>query len=286
MSRADWALLLLLSVLWGGSFLFVALALRGLAPLTLVWLRVALAALVLLAVLRAGGTALPPRRAWGALAVMGLVNNALPFTLIAVAQGQIDAGLAATLNATTPLFTVIVAAAAGVERVGGLRVAGVLAGLAGVAALMGGGAGAPGAQALCLGAALLYALAGVWGRRLAGLGLSPPAAAFGMLASAALWLAPVVLIHDTPFTRDAPGAAALASVAALAVLCTALAYLIYFRLLARAGAVNLSLVTFLIPVSAIATGVAFLAEHVGPAQVAGLVLIGVGLWLVTRGARA
>ncbi|HMO70548.1 MAG TPA: DMT family transporter [Paracoccaceae bacterium] len=282
MGRADLARLFLLSLLWGGSFLFVALALRGLEPLTLVWLRVAGAAAVLGLVLWATGRAFPPRTAWPAMTVMGALNCAVPFVLITLAQRDLDAGLAAILNAMTPLFTVLVAALAGEERATLRRLAGVCLGLAGVAALIGGGAGAPAAQALCLAAALSYGLASVWGRRLPRMGLSATASAFGMLAAAAAILLPLVLAIDRPFARALPGAGPLLAVAALAVLCTALAYLLYFRLLADGGAVSLSPVTFLIPASALPLRVLFLVATPGRPAAAGLGLILAGLWCVLR----
>lgn len=282
MGHAEWALLLMLSLLWGGSFFLVEVALAGLPPLTIVWLRVTLAAMVLAATLAASRMAFPPRAAWGALAVMGLANCALPFTLFAVAQGQIASGLAAILNAMTPLFGVVVAALAGAERMTPARLAGVVLGLSGVAAMTGGGAGAPGAMAMCLGAALSYALAGVWGRRFAAMGLTPPATAFGMLVAASVLILPGVLLLEQPWELPAPPAQVAGAVVVLAVASTALAYLIYFRLLAAAGAVNLLLVTFLIPVGAVALGVLLLDEALSLAQLVGMALIACGLRAVTR----
>lgn len=254
MSGADWLRLVLLSVLWGGSFFFVEVAVPALPALTIAWLRVTLAALALAAVLIATGTAFPPPAAFGPLIVMGLLNNALPFTLFATAQAEIASGLAAMLNATTPLFTVIIAVLAGAERMTVPRLGGLMAGIAGVGVLTGGGDGTAGAAALCLAAALSYALAGVWGRRFGAMGLAPLATAFGMLAAASLILAPAMLALDRPLALPWPEGQVVASVAALALLSTACAYLLYFRLLARVGAVNLLLVTFLIPVSALLAG--------------------------------
>ena len=282
MSGADWLRLLLLSVLWGGSFLFVGLALGQLPALVIVWLRVSLGAGVLAGVLALRGEAFPRRGAWGALVVMGLLNNALPFTLYALAQGQIGAGPTAILNATTPLFTLVVAALATREEpLTGARIAGLVAGLIGVAVLMGGvGAGTVAAQGACLCAALSYACAGVWGRRFRAMGLMPLATAFGMLAASAVMLAPPMLAIDRPWTLPTPSATALLAIAALAILSTAWAYLLYFRLLASAGAVNLALVTFLIPVSAIAFGLLLLDETLHPRDLAGLALILTGLAII------
>lgn len=282
MSGPDWLRLVLLSILWGGSFLFVGLALGHLPALVIVWLRVTLGAAVLAGVLAVRGEAFPPRRAWGALAVMGLLNNALPFTLYALAQGQIGAGPTAILNATTPLFTLVVAAlATREERLTGARIAGLVAGLVGVAVLMGGAAGGTvAAQGACLCAALSYACAGVWGRRFRAMGLTPLATAFGMLAASAVMLAPVMPAIDRPWTLPAPPATALAAIAALASLSTAWAYILYFRLLASVGAVNLALVTFLIPVSAIAFAILLLGESLHLRHLAGLALILSGLAVI------
>lgn len=282
MSTAEWLTLLILSLVWGGSFFFIEVAGPFLPPLLLVWLRVTLAAAALAAVLHATGTPWPRRADWPALFVMGTLNNALPFSLLTMAQTRIDGGVASILNATTPLFTLVVAALAGQDRLTLPRAAGLACGLAGVAALA--GPAAPAGQTLaylaCLAAALSYALAGVWGRRFAG--RPPLSTAFGMLACAAVLLGPPALLVDRPWTLPVPPAAALAAVAALAILSTAAAYILYFRLLATAGAVNLSLVTFLVPASAIGLGVLVLGETLLARHLAGLALILGGLALVSR----
>lgn len=282
MTAPDWFRLCLLALIWGATFPLIEVAGPHLPALTLVWLRVGIAALALAAVLWATGAAFPPRRRWLALAVMGGLNNALPFVLITLAQGRIGGSEAAILNATTPLFTLIVAALAGQDRLSGARVAGLAAGLGGVAVLAGTAPGGEAAaMALCLGAALSYALAGVWGRgRLAG--LDPMAAAFGMLGAAALMLTPAMLLHDRPWTLPPPPPSAWGAVLALALLGSALAYRLYFRLLADVGAVNLLLVTFLVPVSAMAISVAALGEVLLPRHLAGLALILSGLALASR----
>lgn len=278
MRRSDWVLLIVLSLLWGGSFMFVEVALRGLPPVSVVFGRVALAALILGGVLAARGLALP-RRAWGAALVMGFLNNAVPFTLFALAQGRIDGALAAIVNATTPLWTVVVAHLFTTdERITPAKAAGLAFGICGVAVMVG---GASGGEALaiiaCLGAALSYGFAGVWGRRFKRMGVPPLATAFGQVTAASLLLLPVWLLHDRPWALPAPGAGPLLAVLAMAVLSTALAYLIFFRLLASAGPTNLSLVTFLIPVSAAAMGVMFLNEALLPRHLAGFLLIAAGL---------
>lgn len=280
MSAANWLTLTILSILWGGSFLFVELALEGLPVLTIVWLRVTGAAALLALWLGLIGPGFPKgRRNWGALGVMGLLNNAVPFTLLVMAQGQITGGLASILNATTPLWTVLVAHVfTQDERITKAKALGLALGFAGVLVIAGAGSAASlWAVAACLGAALSYGFAGVWGRRFKAMGLAPLQVAFGMLASAALILLPLWGAIDRPWAMGLPAARPLAAVAALAVLSTALAYILYFRLLAQAGAVMLSLVTFLIPASAIGLGVVVLGEPVLPRHLAGLVLILLGL---------
>lgn len=286
MTRRDWSLLLTLSLLWGGSFVFVELALRGLPPLTIVIGRVGVAALILGLLLSGkrffgekSGTSMLPRRAWGAALVMGFLNNAVPFTLFALAQGRIDGALAAIVNATTPLWTVAVAHLfTADERITSAKAAGLGFGFAGVA-VMAGRAGGGEALAIlgCLAAALSYGLAAVWGRRFRRMGVPPLATAFGQTAGATLLLAPLWLALDRPWAMPAPGAGPLLAVVAMAALSTALAYLIYFRLLASAGATRLSLVTFLIPVSAALLGVAVLGEVLLPRHLVGFALIAAGL---------
>lgn len=284
----DWLWLLTLSLLWGGSFILVELALAGLPALTVVWGRVAGAAALLALWLRLTGLAFPARRHWPALAVMGLLNNAAPFTLFVLAQGRIEGALAAIVNATTPLWTVLVAHAfTSDERLTPAKTAALALGFAGVLIMTGGAAGGE-AQAIsaCLGAALCYGLAGVWGRRFRATDLVPAQVAVGMLTASTLMLTPVWALLDRPLGLNWPGLSPLAALAALSILSTALAYLIYFRLLARAGATFLSLVTFLIPASALAMGVGFLGERLEARHLAGLALILAGLAAMERGRRA
>lgn len=278
MRREDWILLIFLSLLWGGSFLFVELALSGLPPLSVVFGRVTLAALILGTVCALRGIRLP-RAALGPVLLMGLLNCVLPFSLLALAQGRIDGSLAAIVNATTPLWTVIVAHLfTADERITPAKGAGLAFGFAGVVVMAG---GAEGGEALailsCLCATLCYGLAGVWGRRFGRMRVPPLATAFGQVTAASVILLPVWLAVDRPWSLPAPGPGPLLAVGAMAALSTALAYLIYFRLLASAGATNLSLVTFLIPVSAAALGALVLGEVLLPRHLAGFALIAAGL---------
>ncbi|EKV30828.1 Permease of the drug/metabolite transporter (DMT) superfamily [Caenispirillum salinarum AK4] len=275
-------MLLALSVLWGGSFFFVEVAVGAIPPLTLVLLRVGGCALVLWAVVAMTGGTMPARpEVWRAFLVMGLLNNAVPFSLIVWGQAHLSSSLAAILNATTPLFTVIVAGLVlADERMTPGRVAGVGFGFLGVVVLMGGGGWGEGGllpYLACLGGAISYACAGVFGRRFQRLGVTPLQTAAGQVTASTLFLLPLALGVDRPWTLPAPGPEVVAAVAGLVVLSTALAYLLYFRILAVAGATNLLLVTFLIPVSAILLGIGILGEAIGLREVAGMAIIGIGL---------
>ncbi len=281
MSARDWLLLVALSVLWGGSFFFSEVALAELGPLTVVLGRVGFAALALIGLTYLTGHRLPSALGlWGAFLVMGALNNLIPFSLIVWGQVTIDSGLAAILNATTPLFAVVLAhVLTRDERMTRGRAAGVLLGLAGVAVLVGPAAlgrfGAAGlAQLAVLGAAFSYACAGIYGRRFKE--LPPLVAATGMVTCSAVLTLPLALVVERPWEAS-PGALTWAAVLGLALLSTALAYVIYFRILASAGATNLLLVTFLIPVSALALGIAVLGERPDASAVAGLALIFAGL---------
>jgi drug/metabolite transporter (DMT)-like permease len=284
MAPREWGMLVLLSLLWGGSFFFIGVAVRELPPLTIVVLRVGLAALILLAVVRAMGLRMPrDRSSWTAFCGMGLLNNVVPFCLVVWGQTRIASGLASILNATTPLWTVIVAhALTADERLTGRRLAGVVLGFIGVVVMIGpdtldGLSADLLAQVACLGAAVSYAFAGVYGRRFKRMGLAPMPAATGQVVAASLMLLPVALIVDRPWTLAPPSPAGWGALLGLAALSTALAYVIYFRILASAGATNLLLVTFLIPVSAIMLGASVLGERLGLRDFLGMALIGIGL---------
>ncbi|APX90875.1 EamA family transporter [Brevirhabdus pacifica] len=284
MSGGDWAVLLFLSLIWGGSFFFVAVAVQELPTLTIVLFRVTVAALVLWTVVALRGAPLPrDPRVWLTFLLLGLVNNAIPFGLIVWGQQVLDSGLASILNATTPLFTVVIA---GVfladERLSLARVLGVLTGFAGVVLMIGfdslaGLAGHAIAQVAILGAACAYAVSAVLARRFGSLGPDPVVTAAGQVTGAALFLAPAAAVIDRPWQLAVPSAPVWASLLALAVVSTALAYTLYFRLLRRAGATNLVLVTFLVPVTAILMGVLFLDERLAWVHGLGLALIAAGL---------
>jgi drug/metabolite transporter (DMT)-like permease len=277
----EWSLLAVLSVLWGATFFLVEIALVDLGPLTIVAGRVGLAALVLVAIVHVAGLRLPTDTAtWGAFAVMGLLNNTIPFSLIFWGQVEITASLASILNALPPVFAVVLAPLfLADERITAGRLVGVAFGVLGVAVLIGPTAiGDLGVQVLAqlaiVGSSLSYALASIHGRRFAG--RPPLVAAAGQLVCSAVMMIPLAMIVEgAPIAF--PGGATIAAVVALAILGTAVAYVLYFRVLATAGATNLMLVTLLVPISAILFAAAFLGERVEPLQLAGMALIGLGL---------
>lgn len=287
MTPTEWALLGLLSLLWGSSFFFIRVSVLELPPLVVVLLRVGLAALVLNLLLALRGKTLPRSATlWRAFLVMGLINNALPFTLIVWGEAHIGSGLAAILNATTPMFTAAVAHAfTRDEKLTHGRVTGILIGLAGVAVMIGPSAFAPGhgvllAQLAILGAATSYAFGTVFGRRFRTLGLSPLVAAAGQVTASSLILLPLTFAIDHPLALPMPSWPAIGAVFGLGVLSTALAFILYFRILATAGATNVSLVTLLVPVTAILLGTSLLGEHLGRVQILGMGLILLGLVVI------
>ena len=282
MNARDWTLLLILAALWGGTFFFIAVVVDDLPTLTIVAARVSLAAVTLGVFAAVVGLRLPRDAAtWRDFVVLGVLNNALPFGLNVWSQAHLASGLAAVFNATTPLFTVLVAhVATRDERLGAGKIAGVLIGLAGVAVLIGTDALrdvgiAVVAQIALLGAALSYACGIIYARRLRHL----PATMIGLgqLCASSAMMVPLALLIDRPWLLPVPGGTVIASVVSLAVFSTALAYVLYFSILTSAGATNASLVTFLNPVSAILLGSFVLGERLAPHHFAGMALIFAGL---------
>lgn len=280
----DWGLLVLLSLLWGGSFLCVGIAVQELPVLTIIALRVSLAALVLWGIALFSGHQLPRgRKTWQAFLALGLLNNVIPFGLIVFGQQTIGAGLAAILNATTPLWTVLIAALfLADERFSKQKLFGVLLGLVGVIVMVGPDSLAGisrnlGAQLAVLGATLSYAFASVFGRRFAAAKISPLHTALGQVTASSFILVPLALMIDTPWASALPSQATIFAILGLAVLSTAGGYLLFFNILERAGATNVSLVTVLIPPSAIAMGMLFLEETLQGIHFIGLALIILGL---------
>lgn len=284
MTSLDWLLLLALSLLWGCSFLFGRVAVAEVPPLTLVLARVGIAAIALHIVLRVMGIRFAPGRGgWRDYVIMGALNNLIPFGLIFFGQLEIGAGLAAVINGMTPFWSALIARAAGAERLPLRKALGVILGFAGLAITVGpaalDGLDAPLiAQIAVVWATISYGAASVFGRRFAG---QPPlVTATGQLSASTLLVLPLALIVDMPWTLPMPGPAAWGAVFGIALISTALAYILFFRVLASAGATNVALVTLLIPVSAIALGALVLAETVQPQQIGGMALIALGLAVI------
>lgn len=281
MKRAEWGMLLLLSTIWGGSFFLIEIALRDFHPFTVVFFRVATAAVVLVCALYLFGQRLPSTLGgWWPYLVLGALNNAIPFSLISWGQTRIDSGSAAIFNATTPIFAGILAHFfTADEKLVPRKLVGMLVGFSGVYLMLSpelkdGLSWRGFGQIAVLGAALMYALGGIFSKRFKG--VTPLAVATGMLVSASIFMLPLALAVDWPWPRH-PSASALGALATLALLGTALAYVFFFRILATAGAVNVLLVTFLVPVGAIVLGVVVLREVIRWQELAGMGLIFLGL---------
>ena len=286
MTPLTWAMLVLLSLCWGGSFFFIGIAVTELPTFTIVVLRVGLAALALWAVVLASATAIPGNQSfWRAIALMAVINSILPFLLIVWGQSHVPSSLASIFIATTPLFGVLLAHfMTSDERMTLPRVVSVVCGFAGVVVLIGPGLlGDLGtnllAQLAILGSAVCYALSGVYGRRFSREGVSPLATATGQLTVSTVLLLPFALYIDRPWALAMPSLAASVAVLGVALVSTAFAFLLYFRILATAGANNLMLVNFLVPVSAIMLGVSILHEALKTEHLIGIALIFIGLAL-------
>ena len=286
MGREEWAILLTLALIWGAAFFCIKVAVTHVEPLTYVWLRLSIAAAALWALLRWRGERFGlPLKVWGAILLLALLNNMIPFALFGWGQQRIASGLASILNATTPIWGVIAAHAwTRDERMTPAKIVGVLVGFAGVATmigpdlLLGGDSLLP--QLACLAAALCYAVAGVWARRFKSLGVSPLKVAAGQLAVGALVMAPIALAVDQPWLAPWPPLSAWAAIVALALFATALGYVLYFRLIDSAGATNALLVTLLVPPTAILLGGLFFNEQLTVGQIGGLAFIALGLALI------
>ncbi len=284
MSSFEWLLLIILSVLWGGSFFFVGIAVEALPPFTIVAIRVSVAAVALIAVVYLSGLRLPTSPTiWLAFFGLGIINNLIPFSLIVWGQTHISSGLASVLNATTPIFGVIAAHfLTRDEKATRLKLLGVSLGLIGVAIMIGkeslSGLGTNlYAQFAVLGASMSYALASIYGRRFGRLKIQPLVIATSQVTASSILFIPIALVVDTPFSLPMPGLNVWFALAGLALASTSLAYIIYFRILSTAGATNVLLVTLLIPVSAVLLGTLFLGEQLELQHYLGMALIGSGL---------
>jgi drug/metabolite transporter (DMT)-like permease len=281
MSIKEWVLIIILSIVWGGSFFFVGVAVKELPPLTIVLGRVALASLILLVIVYFKGEKMPSSLTiWGSFIVMGALNNLIPFCLIVWGQTHIESGLASILNATTPIFSVVLAHFfTREEKLTFNRISGIVLGwigvsvLIGIESLRGFGLEVIG-QIAIIGAAIFYAFAAIYGRRFKN--MNPIVVATGMLCGTTLMMIPLALYFDQPWNLT-PSAMTIMSILGLAAISTSLAYIIYFHVLATAGPTNLLLVTFLIPISAIALGVMVLGEQLGWEVFVGMGMIFLGL---------
>jgi drug/metabolite transporter (DMT)-like permease len=280
-------MLLLLAAVWGGSFYFGEVALREVQPLTITLHRVVWAVPILAVFVFLNGSAFPRSLSvWGAYLVMGALNNAIPFSLIFWGQTQIESGLASILNGTTAMFAAVVAGLLLVdEPLTAKKIVGALLGIGGVACIMGPSALTDFnptnlAQLAILGATLSYALAGVWGKT-ALTGQTPLMNALGMLVGSTVLMVPIVLVFDGPPNLEL-SASVWGALLGMATLSTAIAYVLYFTILVRAGTANLLLVTLLIPPFAIGLGFLFLGEKMGPNAWIGFAIIVLG-FAVTDG---
>ncbi|MBX4930361.1 DMT family transporter [Rhizobium bangladeshense] len=282
MNAWTWSLLLLLGLIWGGSFFFARIAVQHIPPLTLVFLRLLLAGLALHIYIAGRLDVYQTLKSrWREFLILGLINNALPHALIFFGQTRIGAGLAAILNATTPIWTVLTANyLTSDEKLSSAKIAGCLVGLAGTIVLIGPGLSASGqaplwALLLPVLAAISYGFAAIYGKRFKD--VPAPVTAAGQLTASSLITLPLSLLADRPWTLSLPPLDIVFAVLALALVSTAFAYILYFRIMAAAGATNASLVTLLVPPSAILLGVLFLGERLALGEFAGMALIGFGL---------
>ena len=285
MTLRNWLLLILLSILWGGTFFFVAIALPEVPPLTLVLARCVIAALALVPILLALGFKFPSTRtAWRDFAVMAVLNNIIPFTLIFFGQKVVPSGLAAVFNATTPLMSLLVMRFFVGEVWTANKLAGVLIGLAGVAILVGPDAfsGASSASVLgmlaILGGTLSYGFSGLWGRRLKA--YPAPVSAGSQLLCSSILLLPLAAAADQFWTLPIPSLGVLLAMLALGILSTAIAYILFFEIMRSAGALNVMLVTLLIPFTSISLGALYLGETLNLRQIGGAVVIGLSLLVI------
>lgn len=277
MDARDWTRLVVLSVLWGATFFFTGVALKELPPLTLIFLRLSIATLILLPLLWISGVRWPQGIAgWWPYVVMAFINNAVPFSLIVMGQTYIPSGLASVINATTPVFTVLIAAAFGVERLVWRRVAGVLLGLLGVVILRGFDFDVHSRQTigimLGLGATVCFGFSALWATRWLS-GVPPLGAATFQLISASLMMLVMSFAVDRPWQLQMPGPVTWAAILGLAALSTALAFIIFFQIIMRSGASNVMLVTLLVPVSALLLGYFILHEQIVAREITGALVI-------------
>ncbi len=283
MDRRSWLLLLVLGAIWGASYLFIKIGLRDMSPSMVAFLRVALAALVLLPVAAMQGALGGVRERIGWLVLVGAVQAAGPFVLIAEGEEEISSGLAGTLVASAPLFTALLAIWIDrEERSQGMRLVGVMVGIAGVALLLGvdlGDSGAVVGGLMVVLASLGYAIGGFLVKhRLTG--IAPLGMSGAVLAAASVFLLPAAVLTAPD---SAPGLGPSAAVATLGVLGTGIAFVIFYELMTSVGPARTFLVTYIAPVFAVTYGALLLSEEVTLATLAGMALILAGSWLAAEG---
>ena len=281
----DWLLIILLSAIWGGSFLFGRILMIEWPPFTVVFLRVFLAALALWVFLMMTSRKFPKDLGLiKAILIMGILNNVIPFSLILIGQREIGSGLASVVNAMTPIWTLIIANFFTTdEKFSANKIAGIIFGFLGVAVLIGtdliqGLTASAWAQGAVLGATISYGFAGVWGKRFKG--YDPITISTGQLTASSIVMLPLIFLLEDPFSLSMPDTEMIISMLGLSILCTAYAYVLFFKILNNAGATNVSLVTFLVPISAIILGILWLGETLTTSNIAGMILIIIGLALV------
>ena len=277
----DWLLLVVLSITWGISFFFIKIALHDLQPLTIVFGRVFTAAIALNFILRLRGEKLPHGwKQWKPFLLISILNNVLPFTLIVWSETQISSGLTSILNASAPLWGVVIAHFYNHEKLTGGKTIGILLGFGGVIVMIGyeslAGIGMNTlAQVAMLGATFCYAFAGAYTQRIKE--YTPTVISAGQVTISSVIMFLLMVLIDRPWLSPMPSPASLGAVLELGLVGTAVAYLLYFRILNRSGASNALLVTFLIPVTALFVGIFFLGEHLSGIHFIGMGLIASGL---------
>lgn len=284
MNIREWGLLIVISIVWGLSFFFIEIALLELQPFTLVFYRIGIAAMILIVLVYSSGQRIPfDLQSWKKFFILGLFNNFLPFTLISWGQLHITSSLASILNATTPLITVFLAHyLTRDERMTGNRLAGVIVGIAGVSLLVGpealrGMSSHTLGQLAIIGAACSYAYGGIYIRELKHVPVLT--AISGTLISATLMTFCCVLLFEYPLVMSMQ-IKTLSSLLGMSVLGTAIAYILYFKLIRTAGATNTLLVTFLVPITALLLGVLILKESISSLAIIGMLVVFSGLVLV------
>jgi len=284
-STRDWILIGLLSAIWGGSFLFGRILMLEWPPFTVTFLRVFIAAIFLWLFVKATKRSFPADGTLiMAIIIMGILNNVIPFSLILIGQTEIGSGLASVINAMTPIWTLIIANSfTSDEKFTANRITGIIFGFLGVMTLIGtdiiqGLTASAWAQGTVLGATISYGFASVWGKRFKS--HDPILISTGQLTASSIIMLPLIFMLEEPLALNTPSLEMIIAMIGLSVLCTAFAYVLFFKILSSAGATNVSLVTFLVPVSAILLGIIWLGEVLTLSNIAGMALIIIGLMMI------